>query len=614
MNPFAFRRYIIAGMVAIMAFIFLIRLFYIQIIDVSYKTSADNNSQRYETQFPARGLIYDRKGRLMVYNEAAYDLMVTPIQVKELDTAELCKLLDVTPQYVKETIKAARKYSVYKPSVFIKQISAENFALFQEKMYRFPGFFGQTRTLRKYAKPVAAHVVGYVSEVDDKIMKKNPYYKMGDYIGWSGIEKAYEDDLRGEKGVKISLVDVHNRVVGSFQNGRFDTTAIVGSDLTASIDLELQAYAEKLMQNMRGSVVAIEPSTGEILAMVSMPTYDPNDLIGRKRSLNFGQLYADPSKPLFDRSVMGLYPPGSTFKIINGLIGLKEGMIIPESYFSCSGGYNYGGKKPLACTHHHGTINLEHAISGSCNVYFCHVFRAIIDNRKYSSTFDAYNSWRNYVMSMGFGKKLDCDVPHELNGNVPSASYYDRFFGQGRWRSSTIISLAIGQAELGITPLQMANMAAIFANRGYYYTPHLVKSIKGKEYIDKKYTTRHDTPFDKSIYEVMVKGMFGTVNMPGGTAAWSTVKLDSILICGKTGTAQNPHGKDHSVFIAFAPMDNPKIAIAAYVENAGYGSTWAAPVSSLMIEKYLTDSIAPARKWVEQNMINFKPGAYDSKQ
>lgn len=613
MNPFAFRRYIIAGMVALTAFIYLIRLFYIQIIDISYKTSADNNSQRYETQFPARGLIYDRKGRLMVYNEAAYDLMVTPVQVKHLDTAELCELLDVTPKYVKETIKAARKYSVYKPSVFIKQISAENFALFQEKMYRFPGFFGQTRTLRKYAKPVAAHVVGYVSEVDDKVIKKNTYYKMGDYIGWSGIEKAYEEDLRGEKGVKISLVDVHNRVVGSFQNGRFDTTAIVGADLTASIDLELQAYAEKLMQNMRGSVVAIEPSTGEILAMVSMPAYDPNDLIGRKRSLNFGRLYTDPSKPLFDRSVMGLYPPGSTFKIINGLIGLKEGMIIPETHYSCSGGYNYGGKKPLACTHVHGSVNLEHAVSESCNVYFCYVFRSIIDNRKYSSTFDAYNSWRNYVMSMGFGKKLDCDVPHELNGNVPSAAYYDRFFGQGRWRSSTIISLSIGQAELGITPLQMANMAAIFANRGFYYTPHLIKGIKGKEHLDKKYTTRHDTPFDKATYEVLVRGMFGTVNMPGGTAAWSTVKLDSILICGKTGTAQNPHGKDHSVFIAFAPMDNPKIAIAAYVENAGYGSTWAAPVSSLMIEKYLTDSISPKRKWVEENMIKFKPGAYESK-
>jgi penicillin-binding protein 2 len=301
---------------------------------------------------------------------------------------------------------------------------------------------------------------------------------------------------------------------------------------------------------------------------------------------------------------MALYPPGSTFKIINGLIGLKEGVLTPNTHYTCSGGYNYGGKKPLGCTHVHGTINLKHAVSESCNVYFCNVFRNIIDNKKYSSTFDSYNVWRTGVMSLGFGKKLNCDVPHELNGNVPSSGYYDKFFGAGRWRSSTIISLSIGQAELGITPLQMANFTAAIANRGYYFTPHLIKNIKGKDGIDSRYTEKHVTPFDTSIYNTIIEGMYGAVNEPGGTAAWSTVKLDNIVICGKTGTAQNPHGLEHSVFIAFAPRDNPKIAIAVYVENAGYGSTWAAPVASLMIEKYLTDSVK--RQWVADRLLSFK--------
>jgi len=604
MNPYAFRRYIIAALIALIALVYIIRLFYLQIIDYSYKTSADNNSQRYETQYPARGIIFDRKGKLMVFNEAAYDLMVTPNQLRPFDTLELCRLLTITPEYVRATIKIAKKYSVYKPSLFVKQISAETYASLQEKMFRFHGFFGQTRTLRKYAKPIGAHLFGYVGELNEKDLKRNPNYKLGDYIGISGIEKSYEEDLKGKKGVKIYLVDVHNRIMGSYQEGRFDTTAIVGADLISSIDSDLQELGEYLMQNMSGSAVAIEPSTGEVLAMVSTPTYDPSLLVGRVRSSNFVKLNSDPLNPLFNRAVMALYPPGSTFKIINGLIGLKEGVLTPNTYYFCGGGYNYGGSKPLACTHVHGTIDLKHAVSESCNTYFCNVFRSIIDNRKYTSTFDSYNSWRNYVMSMGFGKRLNCDIPHELNGNVPSSAYYDRFFGKDRWRSSTIISLSIGQAELGITPLQMANMAAVIANRGYYFTPHLIKGIKGKEGINPKYSEKHITPFDTSIYNTIVEGMYGAVNEPGGTANWITVKLPNIDICGKTGTSQNPHGKDHSVFIAFAPRDNPKIAVAVYVENAGYGSTWAAPVASLMIEKYLTDSIK--RPWVEQNLLSFK--------
>jgi penicillin-binding protein 2 len=606
MNPYAFRRYIIAGIIALTTLIYVVRLFYLQIIDISLKTSADNNSQRFETQFPSRGLIYDRKGKLMVYNEAAYDLMVTMNLVRNLDTAALCEVLNVTPQFIKSTfasVKKSKNYSKYKPAVFMKMLSAKDYALFQEKMYKFPGFHGQTRTLRKYAKPVAAHLLGYVGEIGERDLKRNPTYKLGDYIGISGIEKAYENDLKGKKGVNIYLVDVHNRIMGSYQNGRYDTTAIVGADLVSSIDLDLQEYGEYLMRNMSGSAVAIEPATGEILAMISTPAFDPSLLVGRVRTRNFAKLYNDSLKPLFNRSVMALYPPGSTFKILNGLIGLKEGVLTPNTFYSCAGGYYYGGSKPLACTHVHGTINLKHAVSESCNTYFCNVFRNIIDNRKYNSTFDSYNAWRNYVMSIGFGKKLDCDVPHELNGNVPSSAYYDRFFGKGRWKSATIISLSIGQAELGITPLQMANMAAVIANRGYYYTPHLVKSIKGKEGIDPKFTVKHETPFDTVIYNHIIEGMYGAVNEPGGTAAWTTVQIPNVVICGKTGTSQNPHGKDHSVFVAFAPRYKPKIAIAVYVENAGYGSTWAAPVASLMIEKYLTDSVK--RKWVEDRLGTF---------
>jgi penicillin-binding protein 2 len=603
MNPYVFRRYIIAIIITLTALVYIIRLFYLQIPDNSYKRSSDNNSQRYETQYPARGVIYDRKGKIMVYNEASYDLMVTPIQLKPFDTLELCNLLNITPEFVREGIKAAKVYSKYRPSLFLKQISAEDFASFQEKMFRFPGFYGQTRTLRKYAKPIGAHLFGYVGEVNEKDLKKHPNYKLGDYIGVSGIEKAYEEELKGRKGVKISLVDVHNRVMGPYHNGRFDTAAIVGADLISSVDLDLQEYGERLMQNMTGSAVAIDPTTGEILAMISTPAYDPSLLVGRVRSSNYGRLEKDPLKPLFNRAVMALYPPGSTFKILNGLIGLQENTLTPNTFYTCTGGYNYGGKKPLACTHHHGSVNLAQAIAGSCNVYFCNVFRNIIDNRNYASTYDSYNKWRNDVMSLGFGKKLDCDVPHELNGNVPSSDYYDRFFGKGRWRSSNIISLAIGQAELGITPLQMANLAAIFANRGYFYTPHLIKSIKGVKDIAQKYKIKHTTPFDTSIYSEIVKGMYGTVNGPGGTGNIATIRLPNIIICGKTGTAQNPHGKEHSVFIAFAPMNHPKIAIAVYVENAGYGSTWAAPVASLMIEKYLTDTIT--RPWVEEHLSTF---------
>jgi len=608
MNPYAFRRYIVGAIFVLTGLIYLIRLFYLQIIDRSYEHSAENNSRRLITQYPARGLINDRNGQLIVYNEAAYDLMITPVEVKTFDTIEFARIINLSVDAVRDKIRKSKVKSktnnIFKPSLFVSQLSAENYAVLGEKLYKYPGFFVQTRTLRKYANKTAAHLLGYVGEVDSSAIKNDQYYKTGDYIGISGLEKTYETDLRGRKGTNILLVDVHNRVKGSFRNGKADTAAIVGADLTITLDANLQEYGEFLMQNMRGSAVAIEPSTGEILAMVSAPTYDPGLLIGRNRAANYQLLQSDALKPLFFRSAMANYPPGSTFKIVNGIIGLQEGVVTSNTHYSCGGGYNYGGSKLLKCTHVHGSLNLPQAVQQSCNTYFCNVFRAILDNRKYSSTNQSYNVWRDDVMSFGLGKKFNSDISNELSGNVPSSGYYDRVFGKDHWKSNTVISLAIGQAELGITPLQMANIVTAIANRGYYYTPHLVKKIGNKKGIDPRFLEKHTTPFDTSAFGVIVQGMYAAVNEGGGTGYWVSAKSLGIDICGKTGTAQNPHGENHSVFIAFAPKDNPKIAIAVFVENAGYGSTWAAPIASLMIEKYFTGKIS--RKPMEDRVLTFK--------
>ncbi len=604
MNPYAFRRYIIAAIFILTALLYIFRLFYLQIIDRSYERSAENNSRRFVTQYPARGLIYDRNGKLVVYNEAAYDLMITPVEVKAFDTLEFSQIIDMPMTTVREKIQKSKvktkTNNIFKPSLFVSQLSAKTYAQLEEKLYKYPGFFVQIRTLRRYAEPIAAHLLGYVSEVDTNEMNNDSYYKMGDYIGKSGLEKSYETEIRGKKGVNIQLVDVHNRVKGSFQNGRYDTVAVVGNDLTLSIDADLQAYAEYLMQNMSGGAVAIEPSTGEILAFVSVPTYDPQLLIGRERSTNYPKLSRDSVNPLFFRAAMANYPPGSTFKIINGIIGLQEGVVKPETRFNCPGGYNYGGPKLLACTHVHGSLNLPEAVAHSCNTYFCNVFRNIIDNHKFSSVKQSYSVWREDVMSFGIGHKLGTDIPNELNGNVPSPGYYDKIFGKDRWKSATIISLAIGQAEMGITPLQLANMTTVIANRGYYYTPHLVKAIKNEKGIDPKFLEKHYTPFDTSAFNSVIEGMHGAVT--GGTS--TEAQLPGIEVCGKTGTAQNPHGNNHSVFVTFAPMNNPKIVIAVYVENAGYGAAWALPIASLMMEKYLTGKVT--RTALEQRMLTFR--------
>jgi penicillin-binding protein 2 len=590
MNSFSTRQYIISGIIIIVFFIFLIRLFYIQVIDSTYKYSADNNSQRYVTQYPSRGLIFDRNGELLVCNEAAYDLMLNPQELKAFDTTELCKILDISKVQVIEGIRKVKAYSRYKSSPFIFQVSDAAYALLQEKLYKFPGFYVQPRTLRKYNRKIAAHLFGYVGEVDSSIIKRNGYYQMGDYIGMSGMEKAYEKELRGEKGVNILLVDVHNRVKGSLHNGQFDTASVFGRNLTSSIDGDLQEYGEKLMTNFRGSIVAIEPSTGEILALVSNPTYDPQLLVGRERSRNYNMLRLDNQLPLFNRAVMPKYPPGSTFKLINGIIGLKEGIITTDSHFSCYLGYT-AGRVHVGCHQHESPYDFREAIQHSCNAYFCNVFRRIIDNPNYSSPFIAYDSWRKMVLSFGYGNKLNTDCPGEVAGNIPSVNYYNKIY-RNSWSSLTVVSLAIGQGEIGVSPLHLSNLAATIANRGFYYTHHTVKKIEGLDTIDSRFLKKHYTAFDTSYFSPIIDGMYRAVNGPGGGTAYNAA-VPGLEICGKTGTAQTVKGKeDNSIFIAFAPKNKPKIAIAVYVEHGGFGATFAVPIASLLIEKYLKDTLS----------------------
>ncbi len=598
-DRFANRKYFIMAVVILAALVLIARLFYIQIIDKTYRVSAANNALRPVTQYPARGLIYDRNGNLIVYNQAAYDLLVIPVQTSAFDTARFNDILGITIDDFRARMKVAVSYSRRAPSVFMKMISSETYAVLQEELYRFPGFYVQARTLRKYTRPVASHLLGYVGEVDNKLIARDRYYRSGDYIGVSGIEKYYEEQLRGRKGVNIFLVDVHNNIKGSYAEGRYDTVAIPGTNLWSTIDLTMQEYGERLMQNKTGSIVAIEPSTGEILTLVSSPSYDPSLLVGRVRSENFSMLQADTVKPLFDRALMASYPPGSTFKIMNGLIGLQENVIRPTSLFGCSNGY-HAGSLTVGCHSHPSPLNLPQAVSMSCNAWFCNAFRNTLENPKYGSIQNAYDKWREYLVAFGFGNKLGIDLPNELSGFIPARSYYDRYYGKDRWKALTVISLAIGQGEIGATPLQMANMVAVIANRGSFYIPHVVKKIGDDGSPSPLYTQKYITGISPENFEPVIEGMEGAVNGgPGSTARGA--RLDSIIICGKTGTAQNPHGKDHSIFVAFAPKDDPKIAIAVYVENAGFGSTFAAPIASLMIEKYLTGEVK--RKYLEDHVL-----------
>lgn len=595
------RKFIVGGIFILIAIVYICRLFYMQVIDKQAAVDARNNAFRNRTEYPVRGYIYDRKGKLLLLNDLAYDLMVIPRSVKQCDTLALCQILGIDTAGFNKRMKKA-KQTPRKESYFEKQISSETYAKLQEKMYRFQGFFIQKRSLRRYPRKIAAHLLGYIGEVNKAQAEKDPYYREGDYIGISGIEKAYEKELRGIKGTKIEMVDVNNKVVGHYANGAFDTLAIPGKALYCTIDADLQEYGEKLMQGKRGSVVAIDPSTGEILCLVSSPTYDPNLMVGRERSKNYGVLQKDTlGIPLFNRALMGAYPPGSVFKLIDALVALKDGVITPATVFPCNHGYPPMGGKPYC--HHAGASDLDRAISASCNSYFSYVFKSIVDYHPNAKFVDGYNKWREDVMSFGVGHKLGSDLPYELGGNVPSVKYYNKVFGESRWFANTVVSLGIGQAELTILPVQMANVVACIANRGYYYTPHIIRGIGDEKKTDPKFTVKNFCNVPGQYFIPVIDGM-ERVLKPGGTAYLSAIK--DIAVCGKTGTAQNPHGKDHAVFLAFAPKDNPKIAIACVVENCGFGGIFSAPIVSLMTEKYLKgdiDRTDPRRIEMEKRMM-----------
>ncbi len=591
-NKFADRRLFFYFLFGFSALLLLITLFGIQVVDDSYKLSADNNVIKAVTLYPERGYIYDRNGVLLVTNQRAYDLMITPRQVKEMDTLGFCNIIGIDQEYFDKQLSKAQRYSRYRASVFIKEISKQTAAQLQELLYEFPGFYLQERTMREYPQQSAAHILGYVSQVPDYVLKKNDYYKKNDNYGMSGVENSYEKDLRGTQGVQYLIRDVWNRAKGKFENGKFDSLAVNGKDLELSIDIQLQEYAEELMKNKKGSIVAIEPTTGEILSLVSSPYYDPNLLIGRSRSPNFNRMYKDVDKPLFDRSLLAEYPPGSTFKLINALIGLQEDVIYAGTSFSCDKGWRFSAKLKVGCHAHKSPLNLTQSIVQSCNAYYCNTFRRIIE--KYPTAAEGYENWRNHVLSFGLGNFLNNDLYNGRPGRVPSVDYYNRQYGKNRWKAPTVISLSIGQDALVVSPIQMANMCAAIANRGHYYTPHIVRKIDGESLNDSTYTIPKYTTIDEKYFKTVINGMEKVFTSKHGTA--KTARVKNIEICGKTGTAENPHGDDHSIFIAFAPKDKPQIALAVYVENGGWGSTWAAPIASLMIEQYLTGQITNTKQ------------------
>jgi penicillin-binding protein 2 len=597
------RKTLLPTIIIVSSIILLARLFYLQIIDDTLKIKSENNAIKIKYDFPERGYIYDRNGKLLVANQPSYDIMVVPNEVKEIDTLEFCRILQITKTEFLEKIAKAKVYSPRLPSLFLPQLNKMEFAGFQEKIRKYNGFYIQKRALREYQTKNGANVFGFITQVNDNIIAKKPYYKSGDLIGMQGVEEAYEEILRGVKGVKYILKDKHNKEIGSYKEGKFDTIAKQGSDLTLSIDGELQKYGEELMINKRGGIVAIEPSTGEILALVTAPTYDPALLVGRQRSKNYTKLYNDSiAKPLYDRGLLGEFPPGSPFKILTGLIGLQEGVIDEETTFTCGHGFSYGRGAFMKCHCPGGIIKLNFGIYKSCNTYFANTYKRTIE--KYKKPKDGVNTWANHLKSFGLGNFMGYDLPTGRKGHIPTSKFYERFYPNGGWRSSTIISNSIGQGEVSMTPIQLANMMATIANRGYYYTPHIIKQIKGRK-IDAKFTTKHVTTIDRKHFDPIVNGLFDVYNH--GTAYG--LGVEGLEICGKTGTAENfakINGKrvqleDHSEFVAFAPRIQPKIAIAVIVENGHYGNTWAGPIATLMIEKYLNKKIT--RKDLEKRML-----------
>lgn len=597
------RKYVVGGFIVFIVIIFIFRLYSIQLDDDKYKNSADNNAFLKKTVYPSRGIIYDRNGELVVYNQPAYDVMMIPRDVAPFDTTDFCRTLSITREQFDKRLVDMKKspgYSSYTPQTFLTQLSAQDYGRLQEKLYRFPGFFIQKRILRQYNHLAAANVLGNIREVSPADIEADNYYERGDYCGDLGIEKSYDRYLRGIKGKEILIRDANGRIQGRYQDGAYDIPATSGRNLKLSLDIELQQYAESLMVNKIGAVVAIEPSTGEILAMVSSPTYDPTTLIGRQRGANYARLNQDPYHPLFDRALMGAYPPGSTFKPTQGLILLQEGIIDLNTAYPCYRGFISGGLR-VGCHGHGSPLALKPALQTSCNAFFCWGLKNMLDNRrsKYGSVANAFETWKLHLVSMGYGYRLGVDLPSEGRGFIPNAKFYNKIYGENHWSANTIISIAIGQGEILATPLQIANLCATVANRGWFITPHVVKEIQDTV-IDAQYLEKHYPTIDRRHYDAVAEGMRMAVT--GGTCRLAN--LPDIEVCGKTGTAQNPHGKDHSAFIGFAPYNDPKIAVCVYVENAGFGATYGVPIGSLVIEKYLTGKISPQRKYIEERMLN----------
>lgn len=592
--------------ILIIVFIYLTQLFFLQVISKDYKESADSNALLKKTLYPSRGLIYDRNANLLVFNQSTHDVMFVLREVVPFDTLDFCNILNITKEQFLKRMRDIQDrslnpgYSSYTPQTFMTQLGNKEYGVFQEKLYKFPGFYIQDRTIRDYAYPNAAHILGYIAEADKKKLEEDSYYKRGDYVGKAGVESFYESHLRGEKGVEILLRDAHGRIKGRYEDGTLDESPASGRNLTLSIDMDLQAYGEELMQNKRGSIVMIEPSTGEVLCLVTAPSYDPSILIGRQFQDSYTHLYRDANKPLLNRPIQGTYPPGSTFKPAQGLIFLQAGAIVPSSSFPCYHGYPVLGGRP-GCHAHASPLDLVPAIATSCNAYFCYGLRNMLDNRdkaQYPTIQEAFEEWKDYIVSEGYGYRLGIDLPGESRGYIPNSKVYDKVFNS-RWSSSTIISIAIGQGEITATPLQIANLSATIANRGFFYTPHVVKRIEG-ESLDSIYTTKRYTKIDTKHYDVIEEGMANAVT--GGTCRRINLADQGIVVCGKTGTSENPHGKDHSIFMGFAPREAPQVAIAVFVENAGFGATYAVPIARLMLQKYLKGAVSEPDKWLEKSI------------
>ena len=616
MNDFSLekRRFVIAGVTVLIVFVYIVRLFSLQVTSDAYKKSADSNAFLKKIDYPSRGVITDRNGKLLVFNQPAYDIMVVMNETKDrLDTLAFCEAIGISREEFDQrmaTIKDRSRnpgYSRFTQQIFMSQLSDHDFSIFQEKMYRFPGFYVQRRSIRQYGYPVAAHVLGDVAEVSPADIEKDDYYQPGDYIGKLGVERSYEKQLRGEKGVQILLRDAHGRIQGRYRNGALDRRPKPGKNLTLAIDYKLQELGERLMRGKIGSIVAIDPQTGEILCMVSSPTYDPRRMVGRQRSKNHLELSRNVWKPLLNRSIMGLYPPGSTFKTSQGLTFLSEGIITPSTPYPCSHGFNFKGLH-VGCHGHAAPLPLVPALSTSCNGFFCWGLYHMLNTSKskYGSVQNAMNTWRDYMVSMGFGYQLGVDLPGEKRGLIPNAEFYDKAYKKS-WNGLTVISISIGQGEVLLTPLQIANLGATIANRGYYYVPHVVRKVEG-EPLDTTFTRKHYTKANRSAYEYVVRGM--RASALGGTC--QELSRYDFEACGKTGTAQN-RGHDHSVFMGFAPMNNPKIAVAVYVENGGWGATYGVPLGGLIMEQYIHGKLSEAseRKAAEFSHKSISYGSHD---